>query len=174
MCCSHSHSTTYFYHSIFFFSISFSPTPHPRLLLERGASTTLPDSNGRLLSCTAFAGTQFLLETHRKQRCRSIIDNLRSHRPLKEFRRCWQGPSDFNLYASNGDNMLMLAAQHAQQEVLKFLLEQAAAMKPTMIISSGESPLLLRYILYSCPNARGRDHGVFFWLCIIFVCLLFV
>lgn len=120
-----------------------------KLLLERGASTTLPDSNGRLLSCTAFAGTQFLLETHRKQRCRSIIDNLRSHRTLKEFRRCWQGPSDFNLYASNGDNMLMLAAQHAQQEVLKFLLEQAAAMKPTMIISSGESPLLLSSITSS-------------------------
>lgn len=117
-----------------------------KLLLERGASTTLPDSTGRLLTCSAFAGTQFLLETHRKERCRSIIDSLRSHCPLRTFQRCWQGPSDFNLYASNGDNMLLLAAQYGQPEVLKFLLNQAAAIKPTMLISSDEGPLLLSSI----------------------------
>jgi len=81
------------------------------LLLENGASTTLPDSNNRLISSPNFAGTQFLLETHRKERCRAIIECLRSNSQLKAFQQCWLGPSDFNLYASNGDNLLMVAAQ---------------------------------------------------------------
>ena len=38
----------------------------------------------------------------------------------------------------------MLAAQYGQPEVLKFMLEQAAEVKVTMLISSDESPLLLR------------------------------
>lgn len=120
------------------------PATPPRLLLEQGASTTIPDSNGRLLNCMSFAGTQFLLETHRKKRCRSIVDSLRSNSALKAFRVSWQGPSDFNLYASNGDNMLMVAAQYSHPEVLQFLIEQAAAVKPSMLMSSDEAPLLLR------------------------------
>ena len=115
-----------------------------RVLLERGASTTIPDSNGRILCCSAFAGTQFLLETHRKERCRAIIDALRNQSQLKNFRRSWLGPSDFNLHDSHGNNMLMVAAQHAQPEVLEFLLNEATAVKPAMLISSDQSPLMLR------------------------------
>lgn len=116
----------------------------PRLLVEKGATTTLPDSNGRLLTCTSFAGTQFLLETHRKARKRTIIESLRAHSLLRNFRQCWQGPSDFNLYASNGDNMLMVAAQYAVPEVLRYLLEQAVAVKSGTLMSSEQEPLLLR------------------------------
>ena len=122
------------------------PSLSPRLLLEKGASTTVPDSNGRLLSCASFAGTQFLLETHRKERRRSIIESLRARSRLKNFRQCWQGPSDFNLYASNGDNMLMVGAQYAVPEVLKFLLDQAVAVKPGILMSSEQEPLLIRCV----------------------------
>ena len=38
-----------------------------RLLLDNGAVTTLPDSNGQLLSCPTFCGIQFLLESRRKE-----------------------------------------------------------------------------------------------------------
>ena len=110
------------------------------MLLEQGASTTLPDSNGRLLNCTAFAGTQYLLEIHRKEHCLSVINALEKQSDLKTFQKCWQGPGDFNLNAENGDNMLMVAAKYARPEVLQFLLNEAAAIKPGVIIASGQSP----------------------------------
>lgn len=61
-----------------------------RILLDHGASTTLPDSNGRLINIPAFAGTQFLIETSRKDRRKRIISALQNRLPLKEFMKMWQ------------------------------------------------------------------------------------
>lgn len=44
--------------------------------------------------------------------------------------------------------MLMVAAQYAEPEVLQFLLDQAAAVKPSILFSSEQEPLLLRYVAY--------------------------
>ena len=38
-----------------------------RLLLDSGAAATLPDSSGRLLCSSSFAGVQFLLDSRRSE-----------------------------------------------------------------------------------------------------------
>ena len=63
---------------------------HHRLLLDNGASTTLPDSNGRLINIPSFAGTQFLIETSRKQKRKRIVEALKNRLLLKEFKKIWQ------------------------------------------------------------------------------------
>ena len=40
----------------------------------------------------------------------------------------------------------MVAAQHAVPEVLKYLLDQAEAVKPGTLMSASQEPLLLRYV----------------------------
>ena len=66
------------------------PHSYHRILLDHGASTTLPDSNGRLINIPAFAGTQFLIETSRKDKRKRIISALQSRLPLKDFMKMWQ------------------------------------------------------------------------------------
>ena len=61
-----------------------------RLLLDHGANTTLPDSNGRLINIPGFAGTQVLIKTSRKQKKRRIMSALQNKLPLKEFKKIWQ------------------------------------------------------------------------------------
>jgi len=114
-----------------------------RLLLEHGASTTLPDSTGRQIKCVAFSGTQFLIETHRKERMKKILTALVHRKPLKEFEKIWQGPSDFNLRKESGDTILMVAAQYASVEVVRFLIQSAASCKPGMLMSPSGKPLPL-------------------------------
>ncbi len=106
-----------------------------RLLLERHASTSLPDSTGRLVSCRAFAGTQFLIESHRKAHLQAVLAAINRGTSLEEFKKCWHGPSDFNLVKETGDSILLAAAAFARLEVLKFLLREAAAIKPTLVTS---------------------------------------
>ena len=60
-----------------------------RLLLDHGASTTLPDSTGRPLKSDAFHGIQVLIETQRKERMREITNALVHRTPLKEFEKIW-------------------------------------------------------------------------------------
>ena len=64
-------------------------TPHS-LLLAHGASTTLPDSTGRQLKCVTFSKTQYVIETHHKERMKKILDALKHRTPLKEFEKIWQ------------------------------------------------------------------------------------
>ena len=66
------------------------PLPLPRLLLDSGAGCCLPDSTGRLLSCPGFSGTQFLLETSRRERVQAICEALESAVSLANFQRIWQ------------------------------------------------------------------------------------
>ncbi len=66
------------------------PLPIPRILLEHGASTTLPDSNGCQINCPSFAGTQFLMETHRKEKKRKIMACLNPKASIKDIQIVWE------------------------------------------------------------------------------------
>ena len=58
--------------------------------MSRGAITTLPDSNGRLINIPSFAGTQFLIETSRKDKRKILVSALENKLPLKDFKKIWQ------------------------------------------------------------------------------------
>lgn len=70
---------------------SLPPSLSPcRVLLDAGASCCLPDSTSRLLSCPGFSGTQFLLETYRKERMKKLSTILERRQPLRDFENVWQ------------------------------------------------------------------------------------
>ena len=95
---------------------------------------------------------------------------LQNKLPLKEFRKIWQvgrgggeererereikrlldaysplqGPSDFNLCSQNGDSILMIAAQFAGVEVMRYLLDSAKSCQPNHLVSPGQPPTLQR------------------------------
>ena len=62
----------------------------PRLLLEVGASTTVPGSDGLFVHCLEYSGVQHLLETTRKGHLKDLVRALRVKKALSEFKRVWK------------------------------------------------------------------------------------
>ena len=57
-----------------------------------------------------------------------------------------QGPSDFNLRCPNGDSMLMVAAQFAGVDVLRFLIESARSCQASELISPDQTPAIHKLV----------------------------
>ena len=148
--------------------------------MDSGASCCLPDSTGRLLKCEEFSGIQFILEQHRGERIQAICEALKAAVPLSEFQRIWQvamgterggvnelkpyrsviqGPWDYNLHAKSGDTILMVAAEHAPLEVVRFLLQAASHAQPGVLVAGGTPTPLQGYNYTWC--SVGCDMG---WL----------
>ena len=69
-------------------------------------------------------------------------------KPLKEFSRLWQGPSDFNHRDAHWNTVLMIAARHANKlDVLEYLLQSATHYTSDMMINYSRDISLVTAII---------------------------
>ncbi|XP_074651870.1 uncharacterized protein LOC141906456 isoform X2 [Tubulanus polymorphus] len=95
------------------------------LLLKHGATTALVDQTGNLFQCPEYQGIQVLLETHRDERIRQIINFIDDKRKLNSLKCIWQPRFDHNLRDRWGDTPLMIACRLGRIDAVKFLLQSA-------------------------------------------------
>lgn len=63
----------------------------PRLLIEMGASTTVPGSDGRFVHCAEYSGIQLHIESTRKVQLKRLLKAMRGgKKALEEFKRVWK------------------------------------------------------------------------------------
>ena len=81
------------------------------------------------LSLTMFSLVTYSLHSNR------LTQKIVEQKPLKEFRRFWRGPSDFNYRDDKRNTLLMIATLHANKfDVLEYLLQSATHYTSDMII----------------------------------------
>ncbi|CAG5129423.1 unnamed protein product, partial [Candidula unifasciata] len=98
-----------------------------KLLLSHGASTSVVDREGKLLTCPQYEGIQVALETHRRQHTLQIMTCIEdgSRKAQCVLRKLWLPRFDHHLRNSTGSTPLMVASRTGNIAVIKFLLESA-------------------------------------------------
>ncbi|BFZ15505.1 hypothetical protein BsWGS_18544 [Bradybaena similaris] len=98
-----------------------------KLLLSHGASTSIVDKEGRLLTCAQYEGIQVALETHRRQHTDQVMACIEegSQKALRVLNNIWLPRLDHHLRDSTGSTPLMIASRTGKIPVIKFLLDSA-------------------------------------------------
>ncbi|KAK3767661.1 hypothetical protein RRG08_022696 [Elysia crispata] len=112
------------------------------LLLSRGATTSLLDEHGQLVTCPQFEGLRIMVERHRYNHTKDIMRLIlegKGRKGLEQLRNIWLPKFDHHLRTKEGDTPLMLAAYKGQVPVLEFLLRSAVYSEVSQHTSDSDS-----------------------------------
>ncbi|RUS78525.1 hypothetical protein EGW08_013703, partial [Elysia chlorotica] len=112
------------------------------VLLRHGATTSLLDELGQLVTCPQFEGLRIMVERHRHSHTRDVARLVlegKGRKGLEELRNIWLPKFDHHLRTREGDTPLMLAAYKGRLPVLEFLLRSAVYSEASQHDSDNDS-----------------------------------